>query len=61
MQTGVPLVTRAPARSYLVHHVWLLELLVIGCQIALSYADDTGVKKQLLTRGSGLPLQFPRR
>lgn len=34
---------RAPARHNVAEHVWLLGLVVIGWQIALSYADVTGV------------------
>src|SRR5215472_710471 len=50
---------RAPARLRVADPVWLLGLPVIGCQIALSYAEDTAVQKQLLTRGSGRAAEVP--
>jgi hypothetical protein len=49
---------RAPAGSFLADPVWLLGLLVIGCQIALGYADVTGLAEGIASGGSGLLRQF---
>lgn len=44
---------RAPPRTDPADLVWLLGLVIIGRQIALSYADAESQQSQLFTLGSG--------